>query len=86
MMACAFGHREIVRLLLDAGADSRGTSKDGESAMKLAVEKKENDIVEMLQRNLATLTAGTATATSTPVATTAAATNVSSPATPSSTQ
>jgi ankyrin repeat protein len=66
MMACAFGHRDIVRLLLDGGADVRGVSKDGESAMKLAVEKHETEIVDMLQRQLAQTMASSPSSTTTP--------------------
>jgi len=49
MMAAAEGHRPVVELLLRHGADTALTDQDGDSAIDHARERKQTDIVALLE-------------------------------------
>ena len=50
MFAAAEGHADIVQLLLDKGADPFLRDTDGESALKFAMDKNHQDVVDVLQK------------------------------------
>ena len=49
MAASHEGHIDIVKLLLDKGADVNAKSKDGDTALKAASVKGHTEIVELLK-------------------------------------
>ncbi len=53
IMAAQNGHIEIVKLLLEKGADVNAKTNDGVTALA-AIQKCNNDIVQMLQKNVST--------------------------------
>jgi ankyrin repeat protein len=48
MLASQWGHKEVVKLLLDNGADVNAKADDGWTALMLASEKGNKEIVELL--------------------------------------
>ena len=50
MGACSKGYVEIARLLLAAGADPKAVTRDGLTAMKVAVTLGKKEVVEFLRR------------------------------------
>ena len=53
-IASHFGHLEIVRLLVEAGADKDKAVNSGKTPLYIARQRHHDDIVEMLQRAGAT--------------------------------
>jgi ankyrin repeat protein len=49
MMAAERGNMDILRVLVDAGADIGGQNKNGETALDLAQQKNKKQVVEFLQ-------------------------------------
>ena len=52
MMASLLGHLAVVKPLLDKGADANAKSKDGATALMMAIEEGHVDVVDMLRRQL----------------------------------
>ena len=51
-MAARLGHFEVVRELLEAGADAHVTNHWGESALDIAKEEEQEEVLELLLEHL----------------------------------
>jgi ankyrin repeat protein len=54
MEACIFGHREVVELLVDKGADISAKDRFGFTPLSIAKKNKHKDIVNYLKEKGAT--------------------------------
>jgi ankyrin repeat protein len=52
--AARYGHEDICRVLIGAGADVKAKDKDGKTALMLAVQNNHDDVVRVLKQAGAT--------------------------------
>ena len=50
MIAAGNGHEEVVKLLLEKGADINAENRDGKNALMFAAENRHKEIVELIKR------------------------------------